>query len=109
MIEVIKAPFVIFVSLLSKCISQGSNHIFYEMQGWTKIFFVILFFCVVLAVIGFVLKHAFMIGILVFLGVPLLVFFSKLIMSVTLCWFVYSIIQRAIRNSSKFRVGVRNK
>lgn len=109
MLEIIKMPFLILISLLSKGISQVSDHLFYEMQGWTKIFFVILFFCIVFAVIGFAFKHAFKIGILVFLGVPLLIFFGKFVMIVILCWFVYSIIQRTIRNSSKFRVGARNK
>ncbi|MFD1902804.1 hypothetical protein GQR36_26965 [Enterococcus termitis] len=66
MLEISKVLFLMVVSQLSKGISQGSDHIFYDMNGWSKVFFVIVFFCVLFAVIGLILKHSLMIGFLIF-------------------------------------------
>ncbi|MFD2308747.1 hypothetical protein [Enterococcus termitis] len=109
MLEISKVLFLMVVSQLSKGISQGSDHIFYDMNGWSKVFFVIVFFCVLFAVIGLILKHSLMIGFLIFLGFPLLMFFSKLVMIVTLGWFVLSIIRTATGMSNRANLGVKAK
>ncbi|OJG97595.1 hypothetical protein RV18_GL000663 [Enterococcus termitis] len=50
-----------------------------------------------------------MIGFLIFLGFPLLMFFSKLVMIVTLGWFVLSIIRTATGMSNRANLGVKAK